>query len=166
MRETRRLGVRVLRGAEPLVAMTIDGVSLLQRVRVAELPFARAEGVPALAGNYGWPALSAKFIRLLVGEPLSGRVAQGTLLNCDCGLAPCWPLTVQVEVRSRTVSWLHLQQSKRIGNAHAAWSYRVLQPLRFERAAYFDAIETLRAAHAEHAARGASAQVIAIPCAV
>lgn len=132
--------VRATANCWPHVELRIDGVSLLDLVRDAERPHATQEGVPLLAGNYTWPLLTPRLVRLLAGARPGASRVQGVLLNCGCGWASCWPLSLRVRLVDRLVVWQDLQHGKRAGR----WNYEDLDPLRFSRAAYLDEIATLR----------------------
>ena len=122
--------------------MWVDDVSLLDRVRDTELPFAEQEGAPGLAGNYTWPLLTPRLVRLLNGDRPGTQRAEGVLLNCECGWASCWPLGVRIRVIDRFVIWQDLRQLKRLSR----WGYGELEPLRFARAAYLDEVAKIREA--------------------
>lgn len=153
---------------EPRVEMRIDDVPLLELIRNAEHPFASREGVPALAGNYGWPLLAPRLIRLLCGNQDAKPGANGVLLNCECGWASCWPLRVRVRVFDRLVTWQEFAQVKRA----SSWIYEPLEPLRFSRVQYFDEIDRLRESlarvleAAERKRLGAHANAAAAECAL
>jgi hypothetical protein len=122
----------------PRVEFEIDGQPLIGLIRNVETVHARREGAEALAGNYAWPLLSLRLLRLL-----SGDVGEGILLNCPCGLPDCWPLSIIVKVQARTVTWAGITQLRRPG----VWDYRTLEPLRFCRRAYVEQIAHLRLTH-------------------
>lgn len=129
------------------VALRVDGVDLIERVRAVEMPFADGEGVPALAGNYAWPLLTPALIRLLAGNADGQVESSGTLLNCECGAESCWPFTARIRCFDRIVTWHELRQAKRAKR----WHYATLEPLRFERTHYFEEIARLRSWLAESA---------------
>jgi hypothetical protein len=132
------------------VAFHVDGVSLIELVRAIELPLATADGAPALAGNYAWPLLSPRLLRVLAGERAPVRDVDGILLNCACGLRDCWPLSINVRVQGRSVVWDGFRQLRR----EERWSYRALAPMRFAATAYLEEIAKLRAEHAKWARAG------------
>lgn len=127
---------------EPRVEMRVDGVPLLDLVREAERPFAMQEGAPDLAGNYAWPPLTPRLARLLAGGRPGTQRADGVLLNCECGWASCWPLSVRVRTNDRFVVWQDLRQLKRVSR----WGYEALEPLRFARADYIEEVSKVREA--------------------
>jgi hypothetical protein len=125
---------------EPRVELRVDGAPLLDLVRGAEQPFATAEGVPSLAGNYAWPPLTPRLVRLLNGERAGPQRVEGVLLNCECDGASCWPFSVRVRVIDRFVIWQDLRQLKRLSR----WGYDELEPLRFDRTAYLGEVAKMR----------------------
>ena len=149
MEKLRSLSVDVLRsddGRDPRVAIHVDGRSLIDLVRDAELPQAASEGVSALAGNYGWPRLTTRLAKWLSGRGPAHRRDMDVLLNCDCGFAECWPLSMQVCHNARVVTWHAFAQGRRQGR----WNYSMLAPLRFPRAAYDAQIALLFAVRSVH----------------
>ena len=92
------LGVGVL----PTLIPYLNGVPLPDLVRGIELPFARREGNPDLAGRYAgllceevrWPG------RHYLGQSVLSWFGDGdtVLLECVCGDWDCWPFTTLVTV--------------------------------------------------------------------
>lgn len=119
------------------VGLVVDGQSLIEWMRQGETPYARREGVEALAGNYANPVLTLRLLQLLAGD-----AGEGVILDCPCGQPGCWPLLMDVRVQARSVVWDRFRQSRRIGT----WSLQGLGPLRFSRSAYFLEVDRLRAA--------------------
>lgn len=128
------------------VEFGVGGACLIGLLSDAEAPHARNEGVEALAGNYGWPLLTPRLLRLLAGE-----VSEGVLLNCACGLPDCWPLAMTVRVQGRVVVWEDFRNLRR----HGRWDYRNLQPMRFSREGYFREIARLQVAYKKFPRAGA-----------
>lgn len=155
---------------EARVELYVNGVSLLDLVRDAERPHAAHEGIPALAGNYGWPPLTLRLLQLLDGERTGAGIAQDVLLNCECGWASCWPLSIRVRVFDRFVVWQGMQQAKR----QSRWVYASLDPMRFSRANYMDQVAKLREEFARrcsvgedgHRAKRGQAENLVAPCAL
>lgn len=125
---------------EPRLEIRVDDAPFLDLVREAEYPFATREGVPGLAGNYGWPALTPELLRLLAGERPGTQGLVGVLLNCECGWTSCWPLSIRVRMTDRFVLWQDLRQLKR----PSTWRYDAIEPLRFARADYLEQLERVR----------------------
>jgi len=143
----RRLGVAVV----PLptiddsgVEISIDGRPLLDLVRDAESRFG---GEPA--GSYA--AASLRYLGL-VAERHDGRLVHAgpgafdggkavPLLVCTCGHAGCWSLEADISVDEDTVRWTGLSStlSRRLRGA----DYKSIEPLVFERNAYFKALARL-----------------------
>ncbi|WP_283134636.1 hypothetical protein [Rhizohabitans arisaemae] len=118
------------------VDLIIDGDDLRKLTGVIELPFARADGHPDIAGAYAgllerdevlWPS------RHFLGEPTLQWFFEGetVLLGCECGEWGCWPLTAQVEVSDQTVTWSGFRNGHRPG-----WTLDGLGPFVFSREQY------------------------------
>ena len=125
----------------PDLVILVNGRELIDLIHEVELPFARAEGSPGIAGGYAW--LPARLVlppaRHFLGEPvpLYGGSAKAALLECSCGVPGCWPLYARIEVAERTVAWRDFEQPHRSPDRgrSSSWSYDGLS-FRFDRAAY------------------------------
>jgi hypothetical protein len=136
--------IRFVVGSEPLggdddvttIHPEVNGTLLRELAAVAELPAARAEGNPDLAGAYAglnavydllWPS------RHFLGEPDLTWGAGGNdtvLLGCPCGEYGCWPLTARVDVGAMAVQWSDFR------TGHRDWDLSGLGPFAFDRAQY------------------------------
>lgn len=124
--------------AVPAIVPHLQGVALTDLLRRVELPSARREGSPDLAGSYAgptddqvrWPS------RHYLGEPVLTWFGDGdtVLLGCACGEWGCWPFTAVVTVEEDVVTW----SSYRTG--HRDWRYGDLWDLVFDRAQYEQAV--------------------------
>ena len=121
----------------PAVVPHLSGVPLTDLLREVELPFARRQGSPGLAGSYHglledavrWPA------RHYLGEPvLSASEGDTVLLGCGCGEWSCWPFSALVTVEEDTVTWSGYRHGFR------DWDYRELRDFTFDRAQYESAV--------------------------
>jgi hypothetical protein len=125
-------------GIEDVVSIYVGGVRLQEIVREAELPFARADAVPELAGQYEgllagpaivWPG------RHFLGEPALSFGERTVLLGCVCGFADCWPLMARVDVTATTVTWGDWRSGR------ASWDLSGLRVLVFDRGQYERALQ-------------------------
>lgn len=122
--------------AEPI----IDGNSLISILREIELPFAKAEGHPEIAGMYMGLATTE------ISPPLdyfSGRKKENiddkvVILDCECGNPGCWEFVVNIEVKRKTVKWKDLEQVYRDD-----WNYDEIGVLTFDRKQYESALKEL-----------------------
>jgi hypothetical protein len=116
----------------------IDGVPLTELLRRVELPSARREKKPDLAGSYvglmddrvRWPS------RHYLGKPVLTWFGDGdtVLLGCTCGEWGCWPFTAIVTVEPDVVTWSGYR------NGHRDWDYGGLRDLVFDRTQYERAV--------------------------
>lgn len=133
--------------------IAINGRPLIELVRVAEEPWARAEYLERLP-EFEIPAdfrfepgdyheLSAARLLLpsreLLGQPrdpgfvldsADPRRGKATVLGCTCGITQCWFLQVRVRVLPETVVWSDFGQFHR-----PHWRYD-LGPFTFQRRQY------------------------------
>jgi hypothetical protein len=130
------------------IEIEIDGESLVAKLRAFEMPLARAEGHPNIAGGYsGLPAASHLLpSRHFLGEQRHPETRQGRLelLLCrDCGEIGCWPMLARIEVAEDRVTWTDFQQPHRAGRGKsAAWDYSSFGPFVFDRAHYEEALRS------------------------
>lgn len=124
-------------GPFPVIVPHLSGVPLDELVRPVELPAARREGNPQLAGRYAglaedsvrWPS------RHYLGEPvLSFGEGDTVLLGCGCGAWGCWPFSALVTVDEDAVTW----SGYRTG--HRDWDYGNLRDFAFDRDQYEQAV--------------------------
>ncbi|NEE00133.1 hypothetical protein [Phytoactinopolyspora halotolerans] len=124
-------------GTRPVVNLLVDGTHLQEQARAVELPYARREGNPGLAGNYaGLIADDGLPASHYLGEPVETWFDDHDtiLLGCTCGDPGCWPLTARVEVSDTTVAWSGFR------NGHRDWDLADLGPFVFDRADYEEAL--------------------------
>lgn len=125
-------------GPFPVIVPHLSGVPLPALVRKVELPDARREGNPDLAGSYAglvedavrWPG------RHYLGQPVLSAFDDGdtVLLGCGCGAWGCWPFSAYVTVEDDTVTWSDYR------TGHRDWDYRELRAFTFDRAQYERAV--------------------------
>jgi hypothetical protein len=133
--------------------LAINGQSLLELVRTAEEPWARAEYLERLPefenpdefrfeqGDYHYLPASWLLLpsRELLGRPRDPgfvleandpRRSKATVLGCTCGIVQCWFVQVRVAVLSEVVEWSEFGQFHRPN-----WHYE-LGPFTFDRRQY------------------------------
>jgi hypothetical protein len=143
----------------------INGWPLIELVRVAEEPWARAEYLERLPefedptefqfepGDYHYLSAARLLLpsRELLGQPRNPgfalepgdpRCSKTTVLGCTCGIVECWFLQVRIEARPEVVVWSEFGQFHR-----PHWRYD-LGPFTFDRRQY----ESQLAPEAESAA--------------
>jgi hypothetical protein len=130
----REFGTGIAAGIVPY----LSGVPLPDLVRKVELPAARREGNPDLAGQYAglvgdtvrWPA------RHYLDRPVRSAYGDGdtVLLGCPCGDWGCWPFSARITLDEDTVTW----SGYRTG--HRDWDYGELRDFTFDRARYEEAV--------------------------
>jgi len=132
-------GLREWTGAEKIAdvfARWFGGTEEI--VREAELPFARADAAPELAGQYEgllagpdivWPS------RHFMGEPALSCAERTVLLGCVCGFADCWPLMARADVTATTVTWGDWRSGRE------SWDLSGLRALVFDRGQYERALQ-------------------------
>ena len=130
----------------------INGVPLLEVVRVEELPSATTEydertadgetGIYNLAGEYLYMPPSMYFLpnRNLLDQPYSlaaigfaipeddPQAQKATILQCTCGVPDCWFLMTHITLEPSIVRWSAFEQF------HRDWKYDL--NFVFERSAY------------------------------
>lgn len=133
------------------IHLLINGVDLIDLVRTHELPFARSEGSPSIAGAYaGLPVSSVlcpNSSNHFWGEASSRLYKYGDkiqLLECECGEPGCWPLICRITVRDEVVSWSDFEQPHRSrSRSQSVWSYEGFGPFLFRKQQYEIALDVL-----------------------
>jgi hypothetical protein len=126
----------ILNGECGDVAMPIiNDLSLISILKEVELPFAKKEGSPRIAGTYDGLPNSIVFLpsKHFLGEPKAMYFYDGktSILECECGCEGCWPFLVKIEVDENNVRWSGFEQPHR-----AEWKYDALGEFVFVRKEY------------------------------
>ena len=145
-------GIYADKSASDSVGIFINGRSLIELVREAELPFAAEEGREQDAGNYVW--LRLKWLPDAwqhfhgVSEPRFQCYFKTNLLECGtCGVSGCWPLLARIEVKDSSIVWRLFEQpyrrkryeTKRVRH----WKYSSFGPFHFDREQYESALRSI-----------------------
>ncbi|MGE0490939.1 MAG: hypothetical protein AB7S38_17160 [Vulcanimicrobiota bacterium] len=107
----------------------IDGRRLLDLLREVELPQAKKDGTPSVAGSYG-PGLYRDVFETSKELAASGGAKEVVGLLCECGAWGCWNLSFIIQIGDEAVTWRDFSHS------HRDWDYRQLGPFVFEREQY------------------------------
>jgi len=125
-----------------VVDIYINGRNLIDIAKEVEIPFAKAEGHPDIAGGYmGLPPEGVFYpSKHLLGEPNRrfGYTDKTTVLVCgSCGEGGCWPLEVKITVSEDKVVWSDFGQPHRGPYSKSShWKYDNLGPFIFDRKQY------------------------------
>jgi hypothetical protein len=130
-----------------VVDIWINGQSLIDWLRMVEIPYAAAEGQPSLAGMYeGLPPLlvlppSRHFWGRAQSAYRCGEDGRVSLLEYGLSGVPGeWTLSVRIAVDGQQVSWSGFRQEQR-----PAWSYEALEAFCFDLSAYRNALQKAKA---------------------
>jgi len=123
------------------VTIYVNDYNFLDLIREIELPFARREGSPKMAGQYvglrpKWVFAPSQFFLYGWSRPRlpSNEVM---LMQCSCGEPGCWPLMTEVMITDVSVRWHPFWQPHRKQSSRAGfWDYRAMRPFVFDRAQY------------------------------
>jgi len=125
-----------------LVVPIIDGKSLISILKEVELPFAKSEGSPSIAGAYdGVPKDIVKLpSEHLLGKPKRRYSYEGksSVLECNCGESGCWSFITKVEVDEKKVRWSNFEQIHRPN-----WKYEAIGEFIFDRQQYEQALSKI-----------------------
>ena len=113
-----------------------------------ELPMARREGHPDIAGGYaGIEVPDSPQAYYLGREAMSwpGDSRKTVLLECNCGFPGCWPLLCEIVETDSEVRWLGFAQPHRgPESATGFWDYSGFGGFLFDKQQYLEALEALR----------------------
>jgi hypothetical protein len=126
----------------PSLRIIIDGVDLIERVRLVEQDYDAK-----VAGKYAGPPMRVLLpCRLFLGEIpdnvnwFSSTTIDGTvpILGCTCGTEGCWPLHVAIRIDEshNCVTW-----SGFVNPFRKSWTYEGLGPFSFQLDEYLRALE-------------------------
>lgn len=119
------------------VAIFINDRNLIDILRQIELPFAKKEAHPDIAGSYAglvpemifWPS------RYFLGEPAVGDKID--VLQCVCRSKGCWPFSVRITVDDDKVIWDQFSQPHRTKtHPSGGWQYDKYEPFVFDKNQY------------------------------
>ena len=118
-----------------VVEIYVDGERLLDSIREIEVPYAKEEGHPKLAGSYGH--LSPKELYFDLGTALienSDACDDRVYPFCceDCGEILCWSISFLVKEDEKYVYWYDFKHE------HRSWKYNLTY--RFEKEDYEEAL--------------------------
>jgi hypothetical protein len=134
----------------PQVEIYINNRHLIDMTREIELPYAKREDHPEIAGGY--MGLSPDIVFFPSLHFLGGHTedfphtTKTEILACDgCGEIICWPLLVQIDVGEETVVWHNFEQPYRTvgsvtGSLLGPWQYDQLGPFVFDKEQYLSAL--------------------------
>jgi len=121
----------------PLVDILIDKQNIIELLKQYELPFARKEGSPNIAGGY--LGLSAKSLYHQLTRDVSKGWPKGDrcILTCnDCLEDGCWPMFLTVEETENEIIWKDFQQPHRGKHSKVYWDYSKFGPFVFDKTEY------------------------------
>lgn len=126
--------------AQPGIGISIDGISLIDLLRIYEAPMAEREGSPSIAGNYSWLPHDLDISALLLHQryAFEGTTEdKSALLECTCGTPDCWPFLARISIKHECVIWSDFEQPHRTGSKTLqAWDYAGFGPFVFWRKQY------------------------------
>ena len=114
----------------------INGTSLVDMVKKAELPMATANNEASIAGSYAPLTLEDLYDEINVD--MDGKNKKITLLGCPCGIVDCWPLQAHLEENENSIIWYGFS------NPHRKWDYSKFGPFVFDKKEYKNILEELK----------------------
>jgi hypothetical protein len=132
----------------PVVNVRIDGRLLADIMKDFEMPMAKREGHPDIAGGYeaiGKPEAPEDYYLGVEPAWKTEGADKTVLLDCKCGSPGCWPLLCVIETNDSEVIWRNFEQPHRaLGSAAGWWDYSEFLGFTFDKAQYLDALSALR----------------------
>lgn len=130
------------------VNIKVNGMLLKDIIKKVELPWAKQEGNPSVAGAYGAleiPKNPEKYYMGLVEATEGENEDKTALLDCDCGCSGCWPLLCKIKIDADTVKWEEFEQPHRgrdeIAPSH--WDYSGFDGFMFSKEQYLNALKSI-----------------------
>lgn len=129
------------------VNILIDNQPLAEIMKAFEMPMAKKEGSPSIAGGYDAIEVPSSPEKYYLGEEEAhwGEDENKTaLLDCECGCSGCWPLLCKISTRGNTVYWSDFEQLHRGHDSAAShWDYSEFGGFEFEKSQYLKALEAV-----------------------
>lgn len=110
----------------------INGRSLIDYIREVEERFDNT-----LAGSYDAISPDHLLDELSKGSFLD--TTRSRILECECGVAGCWPLLMKVTPTDKTIKWHGFIQYNKDN-----WDYSALQIFEFDKMQYNSALDDLK----------------------
>ena len=134
--ELRLTGYRYGPDSFPMAAVEIyiNGENFREKVCKQELPFAKREGNPEIAGH-------APITPMDLYQSLHNAYAEEecvSIFGCGCGVIDCWPLDVAIEVGKNVVTWYGFNMYHR-----KKWDYSDLGNFVFCKQQYWSEVDKL-----------------------
>jgi hypothetical protein len=122
----------------------VNGQDLIAILKEFELRF----GEPVIAGGYAAHTVNAISQAGLLGEEPDSIHSESKgktyLMDCECGVAGCWPFFVRITREAGKVVWDDFEQPHRLpGAVSGHWDYSELQPFVFDEEAYLQQVPKL-----------------------
>lgn len=123
-----------------LVVPVIDGKSLISILKEFELPLAKKEGSPSIAGAYdGIPISMVRSpSKYYYGEDSHRTDKKTTILICTCLNGGCWDFVAEIKTTEKEIVWKNFEQVHRRN-----WNYDELGILSFDRKQFENALKEL-----------------------
>ena len=127
------------------ISILIDGKNLIDELRTYETPFATSEGHPSLAGAYKGLPPGVLYNNITnPSESYYSTENKSDILDCVCGNAGCWPMTVQIINKERTVIWANFEQFHRAKESGSFWDYGSFGFFEFDKNEYLKELEKIK----------------------
>lgn len=119
-----------------VVHIFINGNNLIDTLKDYELPFAKKEGRPKLAGSYG-AMTPGDFIYWFTKADWPSSTERPIFSCRDCGEVGCWPMLISESKSDKTVKWFNFSQTHRDPESEGLfWDYSDFPSFEFTRENY------------------------------
>lgn len=126
----------------------VDNQPLAEIMKAFEVPMAKKEGNPSIAGGYDAIEVPSSPEKYYLGECEAywGEENNKTaLLDCECGCPGCWPLLCKIVIIGDKVVWSDFEQPHRgQDSATSHWDYSAFEGFTFEKSQYLEALEAAK----------------------
>lgn len=132
------------------VNILVDNQLLADIMKTYEMPMAKKEGSPSIAGSYDAIEVPSSPEQYYLGEDGASCGQEGNktaLLDCECGCSGCWPLLCKISIQGKKIIWSDFEQPCRgVDSAAPHWDYSAFENFVFEKEQYLHAIEAMKIA--------------------
>lgn len=126
------------------VIILINGLDIIEKLKIYELPLAKKENAEQIAGGYDGLTPDELYTYLIDQNEIDKPENKVTILGCHCGVIGCWPIEINIIKESNKIIWTNFEQPHRSIDSHNFWDYTDFGNFEFEIDNYYNELENLK----------------------
>jgi hypothetical protein len=125
------------------VQILIDGVDLIEMLKIIERPFALNEDQEDKAGSYA--VMELEYLYKHLGRDYLIENGKAEILQCTCGCEGCWDFMTEVKEVDDKVIWTNFENNHRGRENKIFWDYSSVNDFVFDKHQYEQELAKLKA---------------------